>query len=147
MRALTKRIVATLLAAVFAICLVACFKADPALLNEKVTEMIDLDVAHDAKGGYAMLYPGVTDQETFCSTADKIYEYFPVTAGYSWKLGQWHYTKGLSNGSEVYEGQYEVSFDGRVFLIYAVWQSDEGGSGFIKFQIVSQEDWLAAQSK
>ena len=83
MRALTKRIVAILLAAVCAICLVACFKADPALLNEKVTEMIDLDVAHDAKGGYAMLYPGVTAQDTSCSTAHKISQYAHVTARYS----------------------------------------------------------------
>ncbi len=147
MRALTKRIVSMLLAVACAICFAACSKADPALLNEKVTAMIDLDAAHDAEGAYAMLYPGVIDAETFCSTAEKMYEYFPVTAGSSWKLGQWEYTKGLSNGSEVYEGQYEVSFDERIFLIHAVWRSDEGGSGFTRFQVVSQEDWRAAQSK
>ncbi len=148
MRSWTKRVFALLLAAIYVICLAACSsKAEPTLLNEKVTAMIDLDASHDAEGAYAMLYPGVTDRETFCSTAEKMYEYFPVTAGYSWKLGQWEYTKGLSNGSEVYEGQYEVSFDERVFLIHAVWRSDEGGSGFTRFQVVSREDWLAAQSK
>ncbi len=147
MKGLKRCILVLLLAVACVACLAACSKKEPALLNEKVVEMIDLDVTRDAEGGFAMLYPGVTDKETFCATADQVYAYFPVTAGYSWKLGQWNYIQRLSDKAEVYEGQYEISFDGRVFLIFAVWQTDASGSGFTRFQIVSQEDYLAAQSK
>ena len=147
MKPLTKRTLSVLLAVVCIACLAACSKADPALLTEKVTAMLDLDVARDAEGGYAMLYPGMTDRDTYLATADQIYAYFPVTAGYTCKLGQWNYTKALGSGAEVYEGLYDVSFDEQVFLIYAVWRSDKDGAGFTKFQIVSEEDYLAAQSK
>ena len=145
MKLLTKRFIALLLAAVCLLCLAACTKKEPTLLNEKVTAMIDCDVAHDPETGYALLYPGVTDHETFIATAEKMYAYFPVTAGYTWKLGRWNYTKAMSSGKEVYEGEYEVTFDDRTFLVYAVWRSDEGGVGFTRFQVVSQEDYLAAQ--
>ena len=145
MKTLTKRILALLLAAMCLLCLAACAKKEPTFLNEKVTAMIDCDVAHDPVGGFALLYPGVTDLETFTATAEQMYAYFPVTAGYTWKLGRWNYTKAMSSGNEVYEGEYEVTFDGRTVLIYAVWRSDEGGAGFTRFQVVSQEDYLAAQ--
>ena len=145
MKTQMKRIIALLLAAWCLACLAACASKEPTLLNEQVTAMIDCDVVHDAEGGFALLYPGVTDRETYLATAEKMYAYFPVTAGYAWKLGRWNYTKAMSSGDEVYEGEYEVIFDGRTFLIYAVWRSDEGGAGFTRFQVVSQEDYLAAQ--
>ena len=136
----------------FALCFVLCFagctiKADISFLNEKVVEMIDLEVKHDTEGAYALLYPGVMDPEAYRSTVNQIYEYFPVTEGYKWELKQWNVTKGVNNDDKTYEGQYNVEFDGKVFLIFVDWHSDKEGSGFRRFQIVSEEDWNASQKK
>ena len=59
------------------------------LLNEKFVELIDCDVAHDSESAYALLYPGVTDSETFNETAQSMYVYFPVTEDYTWELVNW----------------------------------------------------------
>ena len=125
-----------------------CSAPDPTLLNEKVVEMIDRDAAHDPEGAYAMLYPGVTDRETFLSTIEWIYEYFPVTEGYTWELEQWNSTKQLAGGDLVTQnGIYRVEFEGRTFHVVAVWRSDENGSGFTRFQVINEEDWATVQNQ
>ena len=146
MNSLIKRVLAIILAVSTVFCLVGCVEADPTLLNEKVTAMIDLSVEHDAVTRYSMLYPGVTDADTYLSTVELIDDYFPVTAGYTWELQQWNITKGTKNSVEIYDGQYKVEFDGRVFFIIATWRSDSDGEGFTRFQIVSEEDQIAAKN-
>ena len=122
-----------------------CTKRDPSFLNGKVAEMIDCDVVHDEEHAYALLYPGVTDHDTFASTAESIYEYFPVTADYELTLTAWDFRTGIGNGNEVLKGQYRVEFDGKAFIVTATWLSDEGGSGFTEFRVASEEDLNSAQ--
>ena len=144
-----KRIVtvaAMLLAAACIVCLWGCAAGSPELLDEKVGAMIDADAARDAERSFSMIYPGAADREAYDAAAEAIFGYFPVTADYSAERQQWNVSKGLFGGSEVYNGQYRVEFGERVFYIYAVWRSDKNGSGFTQFQIVSEEDMLAAQS-
>ena len=145
MKSLIKRFLLIILAASIGICLTGCVDADPTLLNEKVTTMIALSIEHDTESRYSMLYPGVIDVDTYRSTAKMIDEYFPVTANYTWELQQWNATKGLGNPVEIYDGQYKISFDGKTFYAYVVWRSDSGGDGFTRFQIVSEEDQIAAK--
>ena len=143
-----KRCIITILLSVLLVsCLAGCTIANPSLLNEKVVAMIDYTVQQDTENGYAMLYPGVSDADTYRSTAKQIYEYFPVTAGYTWELQQWHITQGINNSASVYEGQYKVEFDGKLFYVIAIWRSDSDEEGFTRFQVASEEDWNAANSK
>ncbi len=144
MKTYSKRFLAIISVVLIAFCLAGCAKADPKLLDEKVAEMIDLSVARDIDARYSMLYPGVTDAETYRSTAEQIDSYFPVTAGYTLDLQEWYYTKGLTDGSETYEGKYKAEFDGKVFFIVVTWYHNADGEGFTRFRIVSEEDMNAA---
>ena len=141
------RTLAVILAVCLAACLAGCAKGDPELLNEKVVKLLDLDAARDTETAYSMLYPGVTDLEAYRTSAEKIYEYFPVSADYTWELLEWNVTKSITNSNEIYDGRYKVTFDGQVFYVYAVWRSDPNGSGFTRCQVVSEADWLANQKK
>lgn len=145
MKKLIKYVVAVLLLTSIIVAASGCASASPAFLNDKVKEMIDLDVAQDTDGAYAMLYPGTTDKETHDATAKKIYEYFPVVEGYTCEVEQWKVSKGVGNGIAVYEGQYKVEFDGKLFIVLAAWRTDNEGSGFTRFQIINEDDWNAAQ--
>ncbi|MBO7375579.1 MAG: hypothetical protein J6V01_00645 [Clostridia bacterium] len=146
MKSSTVRFFAVLSVVLIAFCLAGCAKADPKLLSEKVTEMIDLSVARDTDARFSMLYPGVTDADTYRSTAEQIDNYFPVTAGYTLELQEWYFTKGLINENETYEGEYKVEFDGKVFYVAVTWYHDSAGEGFTRFRVVSEEELNAARN-
>ena len=145
MRNLLRRFLASMLVVLLVFCIVGCTKADRNLLNEKVTAMIDLIIKHDTEAMYSMLYPGAMDVETYLSTAELIDDYFPVTVGYTWNLQQLNVRKGVNEPYKIYDGQYKVEFDEKVFYIVATWRSDSDGEGFMRFQILNEEDWVAAQ--
>ncbi|MBQ6074959.1 MAG: hypothetical protein IJK86_02280 [Lachnospiraceae bacterium] len=148
MKSFQKRFLALVLAISCTVCLAGCGAADPKPLNEKVVQMLGHFIAHDIDGAYAMFYPDVTDRNTFTATMKSSYAYFPITEGYSYKLLNFESTKSITgNAVTIYQGQYKIEFDGRVFYGKAVWRSDTGGSGFTNFQIVSEEDRIAAQKK
>ncbi len=150
-----KRVLAVLLAAAVLAGLAGCGSkkapapdpsaAEPTLLNEKLTEMLDRDAARDADGAYALIYPGFAEPESFRTAEKSLYEYFPVTAGYTWEVIEWNTTKGPVEGSEITEGHYWVEFDGKGFHVYATWRADQDKGGFTEFRVVSQEDWAAEQ--
>ena len=142
-----KRILAIILAVSIVSCLAGCSKVTPSLLTEKVTEMIDLSVDRDTESRYALLYPDVTDIDTYRITTEMIDDYFPVTEGYTLELQQWNITKGVNNKTEIHEGEYKAEFDGNVFYINAVWRSDSDGEGFVRFWVVSEEEWNDAQKQ
>ncbi len=129
------------------VCLTGCAKRSSATtLKEKVVAMIDCDVAQDTEGAYALLYPGVMDFETYRTTAEQIYEYFPVTAGYTCQMQAWNATNTIgAHAAKTYEGRYKVEFDEKTFYILVTWRSDKNGSGFTGFQILNEADWLASQ--
>ena len=145
-KSLTRRSLAIILAVSAVFCLAGCARVDPTFLNEKVTAMIDLCIEHDTPSRYSMLYPGVTDMEAYQNTAELTDQYFPVTTGYTWRLQQWKVTKSVNRSNVLYEGQYQVEFEGKVFYIYAVWRSDSNGEGFTRFQIIDEKDWTAEQN-
>ena len=147
MKNLTSRFLALALAASFVFCLAGCSKADLTLLNEKTVAMLDLSVERDTEGRFSMIYPGVTDIESYRSTAEMMDEYFPITSGYTWKRLEWHITTDLSKSSKFYDGLYQVVFDENVFYLYATWRADRDGEGFTNFQIVNEAEWEAAQNK
>ena len=147
MNMMKRRIITIILAALIVFCFTGCTIANPTVLNEKMVAMLDLSVQRDTESRFALLYPGVTDEDTYRSTAQQIDEYFPVTEGYTWELQQWHITKSITISSVVYEGQYKVGFDGKVFYLLVIWRSDSGGEGFTKFQVISEEEWVAANNK
>ena len=138
MNSLLKRTIVVLLLVSMAFCAAGCKSTD--VLDEKVVAMIDCNVAHEPESGYDLLYPGVQDREEYIAAFDKIDEYFPVTAGYTWVRQKTTVTKG-SDSYEIIEGQYKIEFDGQVFHIYAAWRSDLKGSGFVVFRIFNEDDW------
>jgi hypothetical protein len=151
-----RHILAALLAVVLAVGTAGCGSkeppapdpavSEPVLLNEKLVEMLELYAARDPDGGYTLIYPGVTDLATQRAAAEAAYEYFPVTAGYTWDVIEWSAYKGPVEGSEITEGHYWVESDGKGFHVYATWRADSDRSGFTEFQVVSQEDWAAGQT-
>ena len=116
------------------------------LLNEKFVELIDCDVAHDSESAYALLYPGVTDSETFNETAQSIYVYFPVTEDYTWELLNWDIyigktIVGKKEASNYMTGQYKIEFGENVYYAFVTWRYDSEAEGFTQFRIISEKDY------
>ena len=162
---LTKRLISLLLVVFCTFCLGGCavrFYADGKmpvkiisnnenvqLLNSKVSELIDCDVARDSESAYSLLYPEVTDSETFSETAKLIYDYFPVTEGYTMELLQWdRYVGTGKNADESFmSGQYKIEFDGNLFYAFVTWRRDSEGEGFTQFRVINEEDYKEMQKK
>ena len=149
MKSYMKHLFAILLIVSIAFSLGGCSKSvDSGALDEKVKEMIDCYAAHDMSGQYSMIYPGIIDQDEYKSVAEELYEYFPVTSGYTLELQQFRATKRVGSSSQnILEGQYKVEFEGKIFYIAVSWQSDKEASGFTAFRAVNEEEWNAAQKK
>ncbi len=133
------------LIAALVFCMSGCGFKQGAFLDEKVSELIDCFAAQDADGSYALIYPDGTDMESYLSSVEKIYEYFPVTTGYTMERQEFSYKKSLSDGSDIIEGQYQVEFGGKVFYIIVTWRTDDEVSGFTNFYAFNEEDWAKAQ--
>ena len=114
------------------------------LLNSKVVELLDCDVARDPDGAFALLYPDVTDIDTFKETAELIYEYFPITEGYTWELLQWDNYKS-SNHDNFMTGKYKVEFDDTLYYIFVTWRYDDEAEGFTQYRVISEKDYEDAQ--
>ena len=125
--------------------LTGCGAISSGALDARVRQMLDLDVKGDCDASYALLYPGVTDEETYRETFTQILEYFPVTEGYTMTLEHYGRTKRIGTDAGTFEdGQYKVEFDGQVFHAFVEYRSDKQGSGFTMFRIVSQQDLAGA---
>ena len=114
MKKMIKYVTALVLAAMLILSFTSCAGANPKIMSEKVTEIIDLHVDRDTEGIYAMFYPGAVDKDEYYAVSDTIFEYFPVTAGYTCKMEDWYVTFGIisKNNSSKWEGRYKVEFDG-----------------------------------
>ena len=133
-------------------CTISCFgcKAEiPAFLDGdedvmqlegKVADMIDHIAARDYDQAYSMLYPGVSDRETFDLVAGQINEYFPVTEGYALELIQWDKYTGSNIDNNFIQAQYKVEFDESVFYIGVNWRYNDEGTGFTQFQVVNEKE-------
>ena len=119
MKSKAKSILSMLLVVAGVVCLCSCGNIVPMLndndsvklLNEKFVALIDYVVAHDSDDIYSMFYPDSTDRDSFDLTMEQIYEYFPVTEGYSWEIGQWDLYKGVGIDNNFVSGQYKVMFE------------------------------------
>ena len=128
-----------------ALLLTGCSAISSDSLDAHVRQMLDLDVKGDCEASYALLYPGVTDEETYKETFAQILEYFPITEGYTMTMEHYGRTKRIGSDAGTYEdGQYKVEFDGQVFHAFVEYRSDKQGSGFTMFRIVSQQDLAGA---
>ena len=145
MKSKAKIILSILLVAASIICLAGC--KDITMLNEKFVELIDYVVVHDSNSIYPMFFPGGTDRESFDTTMEQIYDYFPVTEGYTWEIVQWDRYKGVRNGNNLIGGQYKVEFDDQVFYVAVTWRYTSEASGFVEFQIGNENDQQGNQSK
>ena len=144
MKSINRKVLFCLAAAlVLAVTLSGCAAISSDDLDAHVRQMLDLDVKGDAEASYALLYPGVTDEETYKETFAQILEYFPITEGYTITLEHYGRTKRIGSDAGTYEdGQYKVEFDGQVFHAYVEYRSNKQGSGFTMFRIVSQQDMV-----
>ena len=125
--------------------LAGCGAISSDALDARVRQMLDLDVKGDCEASYALLYPGVTDEETYRKTFAQILEYFPITEGYTMTLEHYGRTKRIGTDAGTFEdGQYKVEFDGHVFHVFVDYKSNKQGSGFTMFRIVSQQDLAGA---
>ena len=121
--------------------LTGCGAVSSDALDAHVREMLDLDVKGDCEASYALLYPGLTDEETYKKTFAQILEYFPVTEGYTMTMEHYGRTKRIgTDAGTVEDGQYKVEFDGQVFHAYVEYVTNKQGSGFTVFRIVSQQE-------
>ena len=144
-----------ILVAVSIICLCSCRiiipmskdSKDVKMLNEKFVELIDYVVVHDSDDIYSMFYPDSTDRDSFDLTMEQIYDYFPVTEGYTWEIVQWDRYKGIGVDNNFITGQYKVMFDDQVFYVAVTWRYTSEASGFAGFQIVSEEDARSDQNQ
>jgi hypothetical protein len=116
-------------------------------LNNKVVELVNLMALRDTDGTYAMLYPGSIEHDAYAAAAEQIYDYFPVTAGYTYKLTNFNVSKNLTGGGKVCDGTYTIEFGGNTYHLYVVWRSDKGGSGFTDYRVWNETDWNAAQGQ
>ena len=148
MKKMIKYVTALVLAAMLILSFTSCAGANPKIMSEKVTEIIDRFVDRDVDGIYAMFYPGAVDKDEYYAMCDALFEYFPVTAGYTRKLEQVYVTNGVNkNGTFTnWEGQYKVEFDGLTYHIVVSWLTDSVTSGFTRFHISNEEDWNMDQN-
>jgi len=128
-----------------ALLLTGCAGISSNALDARVRQMLDLEVKGDCDASYALLYPGVTDEDTYRETFAQILEYFPITEGYTMTMEHYGRTKRIGTDAGIYEdGQYKVEFDGQVFHAFVEYRSNKQGSGFTMFRIVSQQDLVGA---
>lgn len=125
--------------------LTGCAGISSDALDARVRQMLDLEVKGDCDASYALLYPGVTDEDTYRETFAQILEYFPITEGYTVTMEHYGRTKRVGTDAGTFEdGQYKVEFDGQVFHAFVEYRSNKQGSGFTMFRIVSQQDLVGA---
>jgi len=128
-----------------ALLLTGCAGISSDALDARVRQMLDLNVKGDCDASYALLYPGVTDEDTYRETFAQILEYFPITEGYTVTMEHYGRTKRVGTDAGTFEdGQYKVEFDGQVFHAFVEYRSNKQGSGFTMFRIVSQQDLVGA---
>ena len=89
-------------------------------LNNKVVELVNLMALRDTDGTYAMLYPGSAEHDAYAAAVEQIYEYFPVTAGYTYKLTGFNVNKNITGGSKDCDGTYTIEFGGNTYHLYVV---------------------------
>ena len=155
MKSKVKIIFSMLLVAVSIICLCSCRiiipmskdSNDVKMLNEKFVELIDHVVVHDSDNIYSMFFPDDSDRESFNLTMEQIYEYFPVTEGYTWEIVQWDRYKGVGIDNSFIRGQYKVEFDDQVFYVAVTWRYTNEASGFVEFQIGNENDQQGNQNQ
>ena len=128
-----------------ALLLTGCAGISSDALDARVRQILDLNVKGDCDASYALLYPGVTDEDTYRETFAQILEYFPITEGYTVTMEHYGRTKRVGTDAGTFEdGQYKVEFDGQVFHAFVEYRSNKQGSGFTMFRIVSQQDLVGA---
>jgi hypothetical protein len=149
MKKMIKYVTALVLAAMLILSFTSCAGANPKIMSEKVTEIIDRFVDRDVDGIYAMFYPGAVDKDEYYAMCDASFEYFPVTAGYTCKMEDWYATFGIisKNNPSQWEGRYKVEFDGLTYRIIVTWLTDSEASGFTRFRVLNEEDWNKSQTK
>ncbi len=155
MKSKAKIILSMLLVATCIICLVGCGiiqsisvdNDDVKKLNEEFVELIDNIVAHDSAGAYSTLYSNTTDSETFDSVLEQVYEYFPVSGGYTWELLKWDRYRGKNIDDNFINAEYKVAFDDSVYYVAVNWRYNSEESGFTGFQIVNEEDAQDSQNQ
>lgn len=114
-------------------------------MEQRVRAMLDRDVAGDREGSYALLFPGITDEETYREIFPQIQEYFPITEGYSLTLESYHITRQIGTSRRTVEdAEYRVSFDEQEFKIYVQYVTEAKRAGFTEFRVVSQRDLIGA---
>ena len=97
------RVTAALLLLVLAFSLAGCAGIDTDAMEQRVRAMLDCDVTGDVEGSFALLYPGVTDEENYRKTFQQIQEYFPITEGYTLSLEKYNVTKQVGTQSRTVE--------------------------------------------
>ena len=114
-------------------------------MEQRVRAMLDMDVAGDREGSYALLFPGITDEDAYRESFPQIQEYFPITEGYSLTLESYHITKEIGTSRRTVEdAEYRVSFDEQEFIIYVQYVTEAKRAGFTEFRVVSQRDLIGA---
>ncbi len=114
-------------------------------MEQRVRAMLDRDVAGDREGSYALLFPGITDEDAYRESFPQIQEYFPITEGYSLTLESYHITKEIGTSRRTVEdAEYRVSFDEQEFKIYVQYVTEAKRAGFTEFRVVSQRDLIGA---
>ncbi|MBP5254485.1 MAG: hypothetical protein J6Z23_03785 [Lachnospiraceae bacterium] len=121
--------------------LAGCAGGGVKAMEQRVREMLECDRTGDVEGSFALLYPGVTDEETHRDTFQQIQAYFPITEAYTLSTEQYYVTRQFGARSRTIEtARYRVEFDGQVFYILAEYVSEKNSSGFTSFRIVSEAD-------
>lgn len=144
-RSILRRTGALFLLLALTLALAGCDMLKTEDMEQRVRAMLDMDVAGDREGSYALLFPGTTDEETFRETFQLIQEYFPIIEGYSLTLESYHITRWVGTSSRIVEdAEYHVSFDEQEFRIYVQYVTEAKRSGFTEFRVVSQKDLIGA---
>ena len=128
---------------VWAISLAGCSVIDTDAMDQRVRSMLDCEVNGDVDGAFALLYPGVADEESFRAAFQQIQDIFPITADYTLTLQSYNGTKQIGTETRTVEtAQYQVEFDAQVFFLYAVYISDNACNGFSVYRIIRQTDMI-----
>ena len=114
-------------------------------MEQRVRAMLDTVAAGDREGSYALLFPGITDEETYQEAFQQMQAYFPIAEGYFLTLENYHITRWIGARFQIVEdAEYQVRFDEQEFRIYVQHVTEVKRAGFTEFRVVSQKDLLGA---
>lgn len=138
-----KKILALSLALALVFALGACAAMDKLgePLTAQVEKMLACQLAGDEAGAYALLYPGVIDEESYHGLFAQICDYFPLTEPYELSLQRINKNANITAKQTVLEGQYLVEFDGQAFYLLVSYVSGPDGEGFQTFRIINKAEY------